>query len=86
MAPEDLEYFDDLEATFGTHGWKTLIEEAKKKIYEYQAAALECTSWDQVNILRGRALQLQDLVNLQDVMELARKNIEAEEVEADAAV
>ena len=81
MTPQDSDYFDELETTFGTTGWKILVEEAKAKIYEYQALALEVPTWEQVLILRGRALQMQDFVDLQEVNQLARKTMLEQEAQ-----
>lgn len=73
LSPELNTYFDMLEETFGTPGWAVLVEEAEKQIYALQADALEAKSWEDLLILRGRAFQLQDLINMRDAATVARK-------------
>jgi hypothetical protein len=43
-AREALEYFERLEETFATPGWKQLIDEARAQLYQYQADVLEVDS------------------------------------------
>lgn len=66
-AREAVEYFDELQETFSTRGWKQLIEEAKSQLYQYQADVLEIGSWDKVCELRGQVMQLSRLINLEEV-------------------
>lgn len=76
LRPEDEKYFDDLEDMFGTQGWRNLVDEAKRQIYEFQAQALEAKNWDDVCYLKGQAEQLARLINLRDVTATLRANAE----------
>ena len=73
------EYFEALEDLFAMPGWKLLVEEAEKQIYQYQALSLEQPSWEAVCELRGRAKQLAELVNMESVTALQRKQLEEED-------
>ena len=84
LSPEMNAYFDMLDETFGTPGWSLLVDEAKRQIYKLQADALEAKSWEDVLIHRGRALQLDDLINMKDAAQIARKAAEADAEDAEA--
>jgi len=84
LSPELNAYFDMLDETFGTPGWSLLTDEAKRHIYKLQADALEAKTWDEVLIMRGRALQLDDLVNMRDAAQIARKAAEADAEDAES--
>jgi hypothetical protein len=75
-AREALEYFEKLEETFSTQGWKLLIEEARAQLYQYQADVLEVDSWEKVCELRGQVQQLSRLINLEEVTGLMRQQAE----------
>lgn len=75
-AREALEYFEKLEETFATPGWKQLIDEARSQLYQYQADVLEVDSWDRVCELRGQVIQLSRLINLEEVTVLMRQQAE----------
>lgn len=75
-AREALEYFEKLEETFSTPGWKQLIDEARSQLYQYQADVLEVDSWDKVCELRGQVTQLSRLINLEEVTGLMRQQAE----------
>lgn len=81
LTPEQTTYYRDLEEVFATAGWKTLMAEAESQIYQNQANALDCPNWDAVNILRGRSLQLNELLMLEDVsiMQEAALDVEDED-------
>ena len=64
LTDSDIDYYNDLEELFGTSGWRHLLEEARKQIYQFQAEALEAKSFEQVCYLRGQAEQLARLINL----------------------
>lgn len=83
LSPEMNAYFDMLEETFGTPGWSLLVDEAKRHIYNLQASSLEAKSWDEVLVMRGRALQLDDLINMRDAAQIARKAAEADAEDAE---
>lgn len=79
LTQDQQNYFDDLEFTFGTRGWRHLVEEAHKWIYQYQADALEKThSFEQVMYLRGMAEQLARLIALPDATANERQQLEQE--------
>lgn len=77
-AREALEYFEKLEETFGTEGWRLIIEEAKAQVYQYQGDVLESKNWDAVCELRGHVTQLSRLINLEAVTELLKEQAEAQ--------
>mgnify|MGYP003624713155 CR=1 FL=1 len=74
-------YYDDMSELFGTKGWRDLIEELSKEVYEKQADALDATDWGQVCELRGAAKALSVLINLQEMTKLQRNNEEADNAE-----
>jgi len=78
LTPDEQKYYDDLDEMFATEGWKNLIEDCTKEIYQLQADALEAGSWDEVCRLRGRAEQLAYLVNLEAVTETMKQQLIAE--------
>lgn len=65
-----LEYAEKLLETFATPGWKLVVEEAKRQIYQLQADALDQKSWENVCRLQGEAAQLSRIVNLEDTIVL----------------
>ena len=79
LSPEDIKYFDDMDAMFGTVGWRRLVEEAKAQIYQYQAQALEAPNFETVCFLRGQAEQLNRLISLPDTLATVRKAAEEAE-------
>ena len=79
---EQKDYYDELDEMFSTKGWKRVIEEAKATIYQNQADALECKSWDAVCELRGKSLSLVDVINLEAVS-MAQKQMLEEPDNAD---
>lgn len=81
LTPDDIQYFDDLENMFGTAGWRHLIDEARKQIYQFQAEALEAKNFETVAYLRGQAEQLARLINLQDTTTSMRANAELDDEE-----
>lgn len=83
LTPEQEEYFDALEDVFAMPGFKMLVDEAHKQIYQYQAMALEQPSWDAVNELRGRAKQLAEFTNLEEVTMLQKASLEEGDYDAD---
>jgi hypothetical protein len=73
LTQEDIRYFDDLDDMFGSAGWRHLVDEARKQIYQFQAEALEAKNFETVAYLRGQAEQLARLINLQDTTTSIRK-------------
>jgi len=84
MDAETRKYFEDLDDMMGSPGWKRLVEDAKREIYELQADALEAPSYESLMHMRGRAETLARLVNLREVSDLTRA--QHEEGDDDAAV
>lgn len=85
LTREQAEYYDALEDLFTMPGWRILIEEATAQIYEYQSDALEQPSWDSVLVLRGKAQQLTELINMEAVTRI-QKDMLLEQAELDADV
>jgi hypothetical protein len=81
LTQEDIRYFDDLDDMFGSAGWRHLVDEARKQIYQFQAEALEAKNFETVAYLRGQAEQLARLINLQDTTTSIRKASEDEDEE-----
>lgn len=81
LTPEQEAYYDKLEDMFSTEGWKLLMEESRALIYQYQASSLEQKSWDAVNVLRGKAAQLAELLNFEEVSMLQKSQLESEDEE-----
>ena len=79
LTREQEEYYDALDEMFGTKGWKIMIEEATALIYQAQADALEQPNWDAVNVLRGKAMQLAEIVNFEETSRLQRQFLEEED-------
>lgn len=83
LTQEQVEYYDALEELFTSSGWRILSKDAEAQIYQNQADALDCRSWDAVNVLRGKNLQLLELVNLEAVTTMQKQLLEEEEDDAD---
>lgn len=81
LTPEQIEYYDSLDEMFDTKGWRLLIEEATAQVYNLQADALEQPSWDHVNVLRGKAMTLSELINFEEVSRHQRILLEAEDAD-----
>lgn len=79
LTPEQEEYYDSMEELFATKGWRLLVEDAKAQIYQYQADALEQPTWDHVNMLRGKGMQLAELVNFEDTTLMQKALLETED-------
>lgn len=77
LTQEQREYYDELDAVFALPGWKRIIEDAKAQIYQNQADALECSSWDILNVLRGKSLNLNELIVLEEISVTQRAMLEA---------
>lgn len=75
------EYYQHILDTTETPGWKLIVEDAEKNIYNMQAEALEAPSFDKVNELRGEARQLAYVVNLQDFATGMLEQLDVEEDE-----
>ena len=65
-------------------GYAKLEDEFRKKIYQFQADALDINvskSWDHVNVLRGAAEQLAELLRLPETLAVLRQNRDDDEIE-----
>ena len=40
LTQEDIRYFEDLDDMFGTAGWRHLLDEARKQIYQFWNTAV----------------------------------------------
>lgn len=87
LTPELQKYYDDLNETFATEGWKKIVEEAKTEIYQLQADALELSPQGGVSLdyllgrLQGRAEQLAYFTRLEEISDFQASLLEDEEVE-----
>jgi len=81
LTPEMEKYYDRMDEMFGTAGWRTLVDEMKKRVYELQAEALDASTWAAVCEKRGEAKSLAYLANLEEINDLNREQLEVEEEE-----
>lgn len=84
MGKERDTYLDTMEDLVGHPGWRLLEDEFRKKIYQFQADALDihvAKSWDHVNVLRGAAEQLAELLRLPEMLKVMRELREASDGE-----
>lgn len=66
------EYIQTMEDLFGHPGWKLIEDDARREIGNLQADALDtrvCPTWDEVNIRRGRAIALNELLLLPSIIQ-----------------
>lgn len=75
---EDAKYFDTMEDLFAHPGWKLLVEECLRMVYQLQADAIDGTTWEQVNVIRGRAQQLNEIIRMKEMFETIRAQKEEE--------
>ena len=81
LTKEERQYFDSLEKMFDSDGWRQIVSDAQVQIYQLQADALDtrvCPTWDHVNVAKGRALQLNELVLMEDMVRTMRAQKEDE--------
>ena len=83
LTQEQREYYDDLDAVFSLPGWKRIIADAEAQIYQNQADALECATWDILNVLRGKSLALNELLQLEPISIVQREQLELDYDDAD---
>lgn len=83
LTPEQEEYYENLDDMFATRGWKMFVEEATALIYQFQADALEQPTWEAVNVLRGKAMQLAEIVNFEETSRMQRAILEEDDDDAD---
>lgn len=80
------QYVDSMEDMIASQGWTLLVEDAKQSIHQIQCDALECASWEEVLINRGRALQLNELVHQKDMIANLRQELTSSKELGDATV
>lgn len=75
MTKERDVYLDTMEDLVSHPGWRLLEKEFKERIYQFQADALDtrvAKSWDHVNVLRGAAEQLAELLRFPEILAAQR--------------
>ena len=73
---QESRYLDVMEDLIGHPGWRILEKEWKEKIYQFQADSIDvrvCSSWDHVNVLRGAAQQLAELLRYPEYLAALRQ-------------
>jgi hypothetical protein len=76
------EYYAVMESLFEHPGWKLLTADAQRQIHEIQANALDVyKSWDELNVARGRALQLYELTLLPEIVQGVRTSQEIDDAD-----
>ena len=78
LAAERVKYYDDMSEMFATTGWKDLIDEMTKEVYEKQADALQVGTWEEVCEMRGHAKAYAILINLKEMTAMQKANEEAD--------
>ena len=81
LTPEQEQYYDALEDVFALPGWKLIVEEALKEIYNIQASMLEVPSWDRVCELRGEASRLAEFTRLEEVTRMQKAMLEEDDAD-----
>jgi len=72
---EALREIEQYEEMFALSGWKRLVADAEKRIYQMQADALEAPNWDTINRLRGRAETLAEICQMEEMVEMHKRSI-----------
>jgi hypothetical protein len=75
LTDEEIAFYDAQDEMFATPGWKQLMEDTAKEIYQIQANALEVKTWEQVCEERGRAKQLAILLRLEEISDVQRMQL-----------
>lgn len=90
LPAEIAKYYEDLEEMFATDGWKAMVEEAVKEIYQLQADALDfkpvpgvSMDW-RLGVLQGKAEQLNYIARLQEISRNQKQQL-IDHLEAEAA-
>ena len=86
LAPERVKYYDDMSEMFATNGWKDLIDEMTREVYEKQADALQAGTWEQVCEMRGHAQAYAVLINLKEMTAMQRANEEADALNPEVSI
>lgn len=71
MTEDERKYFEVLEDLFTHPGWKVLMEQFKREIYQLQSDALDVKvvpNWDVLNFNRGRAVEKAELLRMPDLV------------------
>lgn len=82
LTPEQSKYYDNMDEMFGTVGWRTLMEEMAREIYQLQADALDIKPIPGVSTdfllgkLQGKAEQLAYMLRLEEVSDAQKAALE----------
>jgi hypothetical protein len=80
-------YFDEIEKTFNTQGWKLFIDDLKGNLEAIKNSLLAQADVEKFFMAKGRFLVLNDILSFQESMQYTRKALEQQdEVDSDAAV
>lgn len=55
-------------------GWRQLVDDAKKEIYQLQASALEASSYEELMFMRGQADVLNRIVTMREIAEVTKES------------
>ncbi len=82
MTPEQSKYFDDMEFTFGTQGWKNFIEDVQLRLEQEKSNLLTSkqTASD-IQTLYGRNEVYSYILSLESVLEEVKRQLQEAEYE-----
>ncbi len=82
MTPEQSKYFDDMEFTFGTQGWKNFIEDVQLRLEQEKSNLLTSkqTASD-IQTLYGRNEVYSYILSLESVLEEVKRQLQESEYE-----
>lgn len=71
----DREHYERMLTLTAYPEWEEWIGELKKELYQEQSDVLElCDTWDKVNVKRGRAQRIAEVINFRDVVKAVLDN------------
>jgi hypothetical protein len=82
----EVQYIEKLQEMIATEGWRLLVKECTDEIHHLQCDALEAPNWEKVNQMRGRATQLAELINLEDMLATQLADLSTQEIVDDADI
>ena len=69
MERADREHYERMLTLTAYPEWEEWVKELEKELYQEQCDVLElCTSWDAVNIKKGRTAKLAEIINFRDTV------------------
>lgn len=77
----EINRYEEILATCRSAGFRYIIEDATRTVFEIQSLALAAKKWEDVCMLRGRAEQLAELINLEAAVEYSLKVLNSYETE-----